>query len=126
MTRSRLLAPVPLSLILGTFSGAALIAVHNNTRRGYWIVYAYAALIMIIGLCVHRLDRTSFQVRFSFSLIAFMTATVLLAGYLILLDSPKMLHAGLWPVLWPQLMMLAIGATISLWLAAITAARATA
>jgi biotin transporter BioY len=126
MTRSRLLAPVPLSLILGTFSGAALIAVHDNTRRGYWMLYAYMALAMVIGLCVHRLEQTSFRVRFSFSLIAFMTATVLLAGYLILFDNPKMLHAGLWPVLWPQLVMLAIGATISLWLAAITATRASA
>jgi hypothetical protein len=111
-----------LAVFLGVLGALGLIAIYATTRRGEWLFVAYGLFIIIIGVSIRVRRIAPFGQRFALALIAFMTASLIDEAYMLLFQNPAALHPPVWPLIWPQMMMLAIGVAASTCVAALSRA----
>ena len=101
------------SLICGLVAGVVLVGLIRQNVRGWVVVIAYAALVLAILLYLRRLPSLEFRARFSATLVAFMTASVIAYFYVVVFSSPTALSKPLWDNAWPLGVFAAIGCVLS-------------
>jgi hypothetical protein len=113
--------PIAFALSLGLLGGGALIATVSLTHRGPMIYVPYA-VIVLAGAFYLRLERVQgFAKRFALSLGAFMFATVLLYGFIGLVQARTLFIIPLSGHAWRLGGMLLIGAALSAAVSQLTA-----
>jgi len=112
--------PVAFALSLGVLGGGALITTTIMSRRGPYILLAYAAIVVVTAIILRAEFVQPFSRRFLLSLGAFMLATVIL--YVFLRSVPRGLSdISILGHAWRIGVMLLIGSVLSAAVAQLTA-----
>jgi len=119
-TRSRGLMA---TLILGVVGGIALIVTDVYSKFGPLGLLTYAIILLAIVVYLRGGRVDTFRRRFTISLGSFMLATVIFYGYILLVENRNALESGIWPNMWPLLLVAAVGTILSAAIAALTRVR---
>jgi hypothetical protein len=109
--KSRLIA---LAATSGLVSGGLIIATMRITNRGQAVFIPYAVLLLSLLIYFRLSTGVSFKQRFSVTLVAFLTATVLADVYIVAtVDRALLNDTPLWRNPGPIVLMLLIGSISS-------------
>jgi hypothetical protein len=109
--KSRLVA---LAATSGLVAGGLIIAAMRITNRGQAVFIPYAVLLLSLLVYFRWSSGVSFKQRFTVTLMAFMTATVLAYVYVVATVDRALLNATpLWKAPWPIAIFVLIGSISS-------------
>ena len=108
---------------IGVAGGAAIIAANDLSTYGPLVLVPYALILIVTALYLRRKRIERFAGRFNVSLGAFMIATLVVYVWILTIDNPQAVRAGVWPLLWPLAMMICVGSALSAGVAALTRVR---
>ena len=111
------------ALVLGALWGVILIALSLLTTRGVFVLFVYAGLMLAMAVYLAIMRIESFERRFSLTVTAFMTATLLLYWFTCAELAPPARTLPLWGHVWRIGFLLASGSIAAAVVAAFSSRR---